>query len=292
MDRFKFGLSIPWAGTDFNQVLDVIDELGLEYVDLRTIGDRNITEVSDATVQEVENLIKKHDVKVSSVSPFLFFRLPLTDKEDEMTFRGSFPEHLEMLKRAIEIAKRFGTNYIRSFHFNSEFLFSTAGYRDLPFDVWSKLIERLQKAARIAEEAGVTLLLENCHWCNLGTGCLAAKAIDDIGSKNVRLWWDPGNTATATGLNPYPYEYERIKDYIEFIDMKDQIVNRYYYTQEYVGMGEGNNVNWPDIFRALIRDNYQKMIVYESLYIPQGGTMYDGIRQTFARARAMVASVE
>jgi len=60
----------------------------------------------------------------------------------------------------------------------------------------------------------------------------------------------------------------------------------------HVAMGEGNKLNWPEMFRALIRDNCQKIITYESLYAPEGGTMYDGIRETFVKAREMLASLK
>jgi sugar phosphate isomerase/epimerase len=286
----KFGLSVTLSGQDINSILNSIRELELEYIDLRTIGDKNVTDLSNSEVKQIKDAIQEHGVKVSTISPFLFFRLPLTEGEDDQTIRGSYSGHLNMLNRAIELAQMFDCNLIRCFSFETEFLFSKSGYKDLPFDIWGKIIERLQKAVRIAEAGGVTLALENCHWCNLGTGLLAAKAIKEIGSKNVGLWWDPANSAMASGENPYPEEYEQVKDCIVSIDMKDVVIDKRYNYWSHVGMGKGNKVNWPEIFQALTRDNYQGVIHYESAYIPEGGTIDDGAKESFSNVRRMLAS--
>ena len=290
---FKLALSCPLQGEDFDRVLDEVDKLKLEYVDLRTIGDKNVTDLTDSEVQELESLIKKRGIKVSSISPFLFFRLPLTVSEDEVTIRGSYSEHLNiMLNRAIELAKIFKTKLIRCFSFETEFLFSKSGYKDLPFDIWGKIIERLEKASVIAEKNDVILAIENCHWCNLGTGLLVVKALNEIKSKNLGLWWDPANSVMASGENPYPNEYEQIKDHIAIIDMKDEIIDKRYNYWSHVAMGKGNKNNWQDIFQALIKDNYQGLIALESCYIPKNGTIHDGARESLSNVKQMLASLK
>ena len=288
-EKLKFALSHDTPGYDFNHVLDVVDELELEYIDLRAIGDRNIVQLSDGEIQDVKNLVRKHGIKVSSISPFLFFRLPLTEGDDEITIRGSFTEQLNILSRAIEIAKVFDTNIVRCFSFESETLFEPAGWQDFSFDIWGKIIERLEKATRIAEASGITLGLENCHWCNLGTGLLVAKAIKEIGSKNIGLWWDPANSAMASGENPYPDEYTQVKDYLVAIDMKDVIIDKRYNYWLQVAVGEGNKFNWQEILRALVRDNYQGVVSLESNYIPEGGTLHNGAKVSFSKVRQMLA---
>lgn len=285
----KFGLSVTLKGQDIDDILDSVEKLGLEYIDLRTIGNQNITDLSNSRIKLIKEALKKHEIKVSAISPFLFFRLPLTERENEKTIRGTYNEHLSILNRAIELSKVFNNNIIRCFSFETEFLFSKSGYKDLPFDIWGKVIERLQKATQIAESGGVILAIENCHWCNLGTGLLVVKAIKEIGSKNVRLWWDPANSAMASGENPYPEEYEQIKDYIVSIDMKDVIIDKRYNYWSHVAIGQGNKVNWTNIFKSLKKDNYQGIINYESAYVPKNGTINDGAIESFSNVRQMLA---
>jgi len=289
MDELNFGLSMPWTGTDFPRLLDTMNQLDLRYLDMRGIGDKQVLELSDTEARQVKEQVDKHGINICGMSPFLFFRLPLTVSEDEETLRGSYREHLGMLKRAIELAGIFDIDLIRCFSFETEFLFSPSGYRDLPFDIWEKTIERLKKAADMAAAAGVTLAIENCHWNNLGTGFLAVKAIEDIGSRNVKLWWDPCNSAMTSGENPYPDEYAQVKDSAVIIDMKDSVIDKRYSRWSHVRMGQGNMVDWASILRALARENYQGIVAYESCYIPEGKTVFDGIRESFSVIRDWLA---
>jgi len=288
----KFGLSNSLRGQNIEEILDSMKELGIEYIDLRTIGNKDITDISDLEIKQLKQSIQKNGIKVSSISPRLFFRLPLTKEENEETIRGSFSGHLEMLNRAIELAKMFDVKIIRCFSFKAEldFLFGPSRYKDLPFDIWEKIIERLQKSVRIAENGGVILAIENCYWCNLGTGLLVAKAIKEIKSEHVALWWDPSNSFIASGENPYSDEYEQIKEYIVSIDMKDVIIDKRYNYRSDVVMGKGNKIYWPDILQKLSKDNYQGIINYESNYIPKDRTMIEGTKESFSYIRKILAS--
>ena len=58
----------------------------------------------------------------------------------------------------------------------------------------------------------------------------------------------PPTSVTASGENPYPDEYEQIKDHIVIIDMKDNIIDKRYNYWSHVVMGKGNKLNWPEIF--------------------------------------------
>lgn len=283
---------MPLLGEDFNQVLESMHENGVDYIDLRAIGNKLIVDLSKSEIQNIKRQINDHAIKVCSISPFLFFRLPLTEREDDETYHGSYSEHIVNLYRAIELANEFDTNLIRCFSFETEVLFSPSGYKPLPFDIWEKMIERLGKAVAIAEKAGKILALENCHWCNLGTGLLAAKAIKELDSKSCRLWWDPANSVMAACENPYPYEYNEIKDYIVAIDMKDDIIDNRYNDMSHVAMGDGNKLNWADIFKGLIRDSYQNIIALESCYVPEWGTIHDGTKESFTKVREILTSLQ
>jgi len=59
MNRLKFALSIPWSGNDIKQILNVMNELDLKYIDLRGVGDKHVMDLSDTEAQELKELIKK-----------------------------------------------------------------------------------------------------------------------------------------------------------------------------------------------------------------------------------------
>jgi len=103
----------------------------------------------------------------------------------------------------------------------------------------------------------------------------------------------PPTSVTASGENPYPDEYEQIKGHIVIIDMKkDNTIDKRYNYWSHVAMGKGNKLNWPEIFQALIRDDYQGLIALESCYIPKNGTIHDGARESFSNVRQMLASLK
>ena len=289
---FKLGVHSLAINQDFAHVLDVMNEVGLEYVDLRDLWGKNIVDLSDSEIQNVKSLVKKHGVKVCCISPWVFFRMPLRKTEDEPTYGESYAQHLDKLKRAAELAKVFDTDLIRCFSFENEIAFEGSPFFGHGFNAWETLLERFQKPVKIAEEAGVTLALESCHLTNTGTGLMVCKLIDELGSENVKLLWDPCNSFYASGVDPYPYEYEKVKSYIVYIDIKDKVIDKRYMKNAHALIGEGNKIYWPEILRALGDDKYQGVISLETAYTPKGGTREDGTKESLWRLRQMIASLE
>ena len=286
MDKLKIGIHTDAIGEDLAHTLDVVEEMGLKYVDLRSMWHKNIVDLSEAEVREVNALIKRHGLKVACISSWVFLGLPLCEKEDELTFFGSYLDHLKKLKRAIELAKIFGSDLVRCFSFQNTIDFSTNLF--YPFDPWKKTIERFQKPVRLAEKAGITLAVESCPFAMTGTGMLVLKLIEEVGSKNIKLLWDPINSFYSSGEDPYPYEYERVKDYIVYIDVKDKVIDKRLNLQEHCLLGQGNKVSWPPILQALIKDDYQGLITLETRYAPRGGTLEEGAREQIRILRQML----
>lgn len=277
---------------DFEHALDVAQELGIEHIDLRDLWNKNIIDLSDSEVRDVRSSVTRHGLKVCSLSPYLFF-LPLREREGEVTHRGSHSEHVDRLKRAVELAKVFDTNLVKCWSFIKDDQFIRfPSYFVQPFSVREKIIERFQKPMQIAEEAGVILAMESCHHSNTGTGIQVCQLIDELGSKNVKLLWDPCNSFYASGQDPYPYEYEQVKEYIVAVDVKDKIIDTRTGRYEHTVMGNGNKIYWPEILQRLLKDNYQGPLVLESEYAPKGGTVEDGTRESLKRLREMMSSLE
>ncbi|OPX33950.1 MAG: hypothetical protein B1H11_11715 [Desulfobacteraceae bacterium 4484_190.1] len=289
---FKIGAATFSLGSDFAVALDSADEWGVEYLDLRDVWGQNIADLSDEQIEEVERLLKKHKCKVGLISPWVFFRLPLTKTEDEITPRGTYTGHLEKFRRSIELAKRFGAKYIRVFGFETEVDLTPHPLLGEGVGVWDLIISRLKPVARMAEEAEVVIALEDCHYTNLGTGVLVKDAIRVLGSNNVKVLWDPVNSYFSSGVWPYPEEYEEIKDDIVFIDIKDKIVDRQRRALYHKAWGEGELAErWEEILKRLVLDKYEGVVSMEVAYIPEDGTILDGTRQTFYALKELVASL-
>jgi L-ribulose-5-phosphate 3-epimerase len=288
----KLGVTSFSLGQDFAHALDVIDTWGIEYIDLRDLWNKNIADLSDSELQEVKRLLKQHKCKVALLSPWVFFRLPLTETGSEVAAWGSYRGDIEKLKRCIELANVFEVDLIRIFSFATEVELTPNPIIGKGIGVWDRILERLKEPAQMAEAAGITLALECCHFTNLGTGLLVKKAIDEIGSESIKLLWDPVNSYFSSGVWPYPTEYEEVKDYIVFIDIKDKIVDRQMRAQYHAAWGKGELANkWQEILKRLIRDDYQGIISMEVAYIPEGKTVLDGTEQTFYALKRLFTSL-
>ena len=288
---FKLAVHTDLLGPNFNHALDVARELGIEHLSMRGLWNKSIVDLSDSEIRDVKSSVLKYGLKVCSISPDLFF-LPLREGEDEITRRGSYLDHVNMLKRAVELAEIFDTNIIKCWSFLIDKQFTPhPHWLAQPFSVWEKIIERFQKPIQIAEEAGVILAIESCHHSNAGTGMLVCKLIDELGSKNVRLLWDPSNSFYTSGQDPYPYEYEHVKDYIACVDVKDKIIDTRLGKNVDTIMGKGNKIYWPGILQRLLEDNYQGPIVMESPYKPKGGTIEDGAKENIKELKEMISSL-
>ena len=197
----KIGIFSDEISQDFEHALEVIKELGAEYVELRSMWGKNLMDLSRNELKRVKELIEKRDLKVAAIaSPF--FKCHLREEERDKT-RGdthlfqekSYSEHLKILEHSFELAKMFDTNIVRAFSFWRK--------GNLTEEVLGEIVERFQTPIRRAEEENIILALENEHDCFIGTGKEFQRFLDRISSKNVGLIWDPGNAFFA-GETPYP----------------------------------------------------------------------------------------
>lgn len=289
MEKLKIGIHTDAISDDLEHTLYVVRDMGLKYIDLRGIWGKNIIDLSDEDVKHAKALVKKYGIEVACISSWPFLNLPLREREDEVTYFGSYLDHFKKLQRAVELADIFDTKFVRCFSFQNTLDFSTNLFYS--FDPWEKTVERFQKPAQLAEKADIILALESCFFAMTGTGLLVRKLIEDVGSKNIRLLWDPINSFYASGEDPYPYEYEEVKNYIVYIDVKDKIINKRLNLQEHCLLGQGNKIDWPPILNGLVNDSYQGVITLETRYAPEGGTLEDGARKQVQILRQMISTL-
>lgn len=282
----KVGIVSDEISQNFEYALQVIKELGVEYVELRSMWGKNLMDLSLDELARVKRLLKKKNLKVSIIASPLF-KCHIKEEETSNTtghyhlFREkSYSEHLKILEHCLELGKDFGTNIIRCFSF-----WRKANFTE---EVLEKIVERFKTPIRKAEEENIILALENEHECFIRTGKESHSFLDRIRSKNLGLIWDPGNAFFA-GETPYPDGYSLVKDRIVHVHIKD------------AGKDEKGKPIWLPVgkgeidllgqFRALKEDNFQGVISLETHYIRKGGSAEEGTRESFAGMSSLLESL-
>ena len=273
---YKIGTITDQVSMDFEHALNFIKELGLEYVEIHALWNKNIEELTDDEVAEAKRLLNKYGLKVSIISSTLFLQCHLLESDKKfgpiddyfITIAGDYDDHIKALKRCIELCEIFDTDKLRSFGFIKE------GFLD-DDDALQKIKEKLLKPIEMVEKAGLMLLLENCPHTYLQFGALTKRAIEQIDSKNFRALWDPAN-ALRSGDSPYPEDYSHIKKYIVHVHAKDVSLEGGVHM---VPLGEGI-IDYNGILKSLKKDGFNGVISLEPEFVDGVGGRPEGLRKS------------
>lgn len=272
---FKLGTITDGISRDFEYALDTMVETGLEYVELQYLWEKQVGDLTDADIERVKGLIEKRNLKVSCISHHNLTALPVDTAVDAPAYR----EHIATLQRCIDVAQALGTNLVRIFSFRKEMVLFGAE-PIISEDAWTTLLNRLEEPLRIADTAGVTLVIETAISGNVTSAHLARKLIDELGAPHLKVLWDPCSSLYCTEI-PYPDGYEAIREHIAHVHLKDGVVNLPAATFDFCAMRQGQmDPYYNDIVNALKQDGYDGAISLESVYTPVGGTREDGFRES------------
>ena len=136
--------------------------------------------------------------------------------------------------------------------------------------------ERLAKAAALAAQNNITLLLENEHECNVGTGKELGRMLRDINSPHLRGMWDPCN-AVRLGEVPYPDGYRQVRGLFRHMHIKDAKKDPATGELQYVPVGEGL-IDFRGQFAALRDDGYDGTMSLETGYSRPDGNKVESTR--------------
>lgn len=272
---------------DFEKACQIVSvEFGLRWIELRSMWDKNVTELSDKQVQDARKILDERKLRVTDIASPLFKtdwpgapRSPQSDTRDK--FHADFDASAQdkLLERSIALAKSFNTDRIRCFDY----------WRlDDPKPYRAAINSKLQQAADRCAKENLILLLENEMSCNTATGAEAAAVLQAIPNKNFMLNWDPGNAA-AFGSEPYPAGYALLpKDRIGHCHCKDvarKPDNKY----DWAPVG-GGTVDWVGQLQALKRDGFHNGLSLETHWrgagTPEASTRIsmDGLKKTLTKA--------
>ena len=271
---------------DFGHSCEVASrEFGMNWIELRGMWKKNIVNLDEKEVAEARRILEKYQLKVTDIASPLFKvdwpGAPKSKYREGGSFNANFnlQQQDEVLDRAIEMAKAFGTDRVRLFYFWR--LDDQAPYR-------SAINDKLRETADKAAKKSIILVLENESACNTATGAEAAKVLEAVKSPNFMLNWDPGNAAAA-GETPYPDGYNLLpKDRIGHCHCKDAIKKDKKY--DWAPMG-GGIIDWAGQFKALKRDGYHYAVSLETHW-SGGGSPEECSRKSWAGMKKLLQQVD
>lgn len=193
--------------SDFQTQLKTVNELGMSYISLRGIDDKNIGDYSVEMIKkDVIPRLKQWNIGVSSIgSPIGKIYI-----DDEVTFE----RQLVMLKSLCEISQLLNCQYIRIFSFYIPKKDNFDDYKNV-------VISKLKEFAKIAEQYNIVLLHENEKdiFGDIARRCKLI--LDEVNSPNFKAIFDFANFVQC-GEDTQDC-YDLLSDDIAYIHIKDAV---------------------------------------------------------------------
>jgi sugar phosphate isomerase/epimerase len=243
---FKLAVISDEVSQDFQTVVNVSAEYKLNGVEIRSVWDKPPQDLSKEDMTRMKGMLEEAGLEVAGIaSPF--FKCEI-DSEQERR------EHLEILKKCIEMAHFFGTNIVRGF------TFWNTGRTEA---VWDRILEYYREPVKIVESEGVFIGVENESSTSVATARLLEKFLADVGSPNVKAIWDAANEAHAEGgETPYPDAFDRVKANMIHCHAKDAAPDADGEMQS-VPVGTGI-IDWKGQIKELLDSGYKGYLSLET----------------------------
>ena len=196
----------------------VLQALGARHVEVRGAWGVNVVELSEEHVETFAAALERWGMGVSAIASPIGKVNIADDPDDE----------LRRLARAIAVAHRLGTRYIRMFSFYRPDGVSAQDVRD-------PVLRHISALACFAEREDVVLVHENEKDIYGDIPERVLDLIESVGSDALKVAWDSANFVQV-GVAPYTDGYALLRPHLEYLQVKDAIAA----TGEVVPAGEGD----------------------------------------------------
>jgi L-ribulose-5-phosphate 3-epimerase len=270
---------------DLDLALDAMKSVGMTGVELRTIGGRNIVDLSDSEVIRIVGAASAREMEIVSVaSPLLKCVLPdgppVDDRFQQDVFGSpfTFDDQARLINRVFQIARLTGAQIVRVFSY----------WRTVePPRCEERIATALHALAEEASKHGVRIGLENEYACNVGTAAESARLLERLPHANLQLIWDPAN-AFILGDTPYPDGYRLLpRERILHVHVKDCVLRDGRAVWGPVG---GMGIDWAGQIAALNDDRYSGWLSLETHWTGPSGDKLEASVICGQRLRELVAA--
>ena len=284
----KLGVITDGISRDFEHALQVMTDAGLEYAELQYLWEKEVGDLNDDEMARAQALIEKFGVKVSCISRHNFVGMGIGDVEvgDE-----NHQKHMDSTKRCIDMAKALECSLVRIMSFRKEMiLFGSNGAEvwNSNNTAWDKLKTLLKPVVQMAEDEGITLVVETGNNAMITSCVLGRKLIDELDTKNLKILWDPANSLYCNEP-AFPEGYDALRGgYLGHLHIKDSNVNIPLASVQQTAVGEGEMAPYfEDMARSLKEDGFEGVVSLESVYHPGNGSFEDGFQASIGRFKSL-----
>ena len=245
---FRLAVFTDEITQDFARAVEIAKQFELDGVEVRSVWNKSPQDIDQDDRKKMKEILDDAGLVVCSIaSPF--FKCELDSQEE-------YEQHLDILRRCIDLGKYFDCDIVRGF------TFWRRGDVD---EVWQQVVGKYEQPVKILEEMGATIAMENESSCYVGNGSDTARFIEDVGSGRVRSCWDPCNELSDPrgSKSPYPDGYQAIRPSMVHMHVKDAVPG-----EGVCAVGEGV-IDYHGQFRALIDDGYEGFASLETHWRPK-----------------------
>ena len=228
--------------SDFDTQLEVVKNLGMNYISIRGVNEKNFSEYSiDELNEYIKPKLDEYGIKVSSIgSPI--GKVFIDDNE-------GFEKQVDLLEKLCKMANILDCKYIRMFSFYIPKDQNPEDYKD-------DVINKLKIFASIVEKYDVILLHENEKdiYGDIASRCLTI--FEEVGSNHFKGIFDFANFVQC--MEDTRECYDLLKEHIEYYHIKDAVKE----DKENVVCGTGQG-KIEEILNDAIKNGYEGFLTLE-----------------------------
>lgn len=196
--------------SELTEQLETLTQLGIHGLDLRNALGKNVADMDAGDAQKVKGLCEQHGVRVECLgSPV--GKSPLTEP---------IQFELDRLERLLQVGNILGVRRVRIFSFYPPDTSTNQHYDQYV----PETANRLGTLAKLAEQEGFTLVLENEKDIVTDTPERCLAVLQAVNSKALRFAWDPANFVQVGVAQPVERGWDGLSGYIGYIHIKDALL--------------------------------------------------------------------
>ena len=236
---------------DVEEQLDALERVSIRSIDLRAAWGIPVLQLDETQLSRLHTLLAARGVRIAAVAT------PI----GKTPIDAPFHEEIDRLERAILLAHRFSTPYIRLFSFYPPRGGSAGGPESYRLEV----IMRLRELTARARAAAVILVHENEKDIYGDTTARCVDLLATIDDPHFRAAFDPANFIQC-GETPFPDAYQALLPWISYVHVKDARADG-----TVVVAGEGES-RWPELLARLRDTGYDGTFALEP-HLAASGSM-------------------